>query len=490
MANVGSLLSIARTALSAQQVALQAISQNIANAETPGYSRQRADLAASVPQRFPQYNVGTGVDVRGVVRMRSYLLDRSVRTETGQQAAFNYRADLLGEVEEVLGEPSETGLANSLDQFWNAWSDLANNPTSPSSATAQAVVRQRGQQVTNTLNQIATRLTDVASRARIRLSDTVTQVNTLAGQLAELNKQVTAAEVSGQQAPDLRDARDILADKLSGLAGVRVETQANGTLAVYLGGRMLVDEANARSLQVQIGAGGASVIFAGDPSPAQGVGGELGAGLDFLNTDLPAVQARLDDLARGLVNGVNEYHASGWTVAGDALGGANWNPLLGPTGSRVDFFDPTKVTAGSISLSTAVTANAGVIAAGDVQNAPGNNAVAQAIGALRGDAGMAALQARMGASFATLVGFATGESYGDHYTLSNTQLGAQVADARSQLSVHETLLAQAERRRQSDSGVSVDEELALMLKHQQAYTAATRLVRVADEMAQAILGMV
>ena len=157
----------------------------------------------------------------------------------------------------------------------------------------------------------------------------------------------------------------------------------------------------------------------------------------------------------------------------------------------IDFSkDAAFTTGGTIRLSAEVTANAAVIASGDVQNAPGNNTLALALGALRDDTGMAALQARMGANFATQIGFASGESYGDHYSYSVTNLGVQAADARNQYEVYDTLAMQSENRRSSVSGVSIDDELTLMLRHQQAYTAASRLVKAADEMAQTILNMI
>lgn len=485
--SIGSILSIARGAISAHQVALQTVSQNIANAEVEGYSRQRAEMITSYPQRFPNYTVGTGVSVRGVIRMRDELLDASYRREVGNRESYSVRRDLLGEVEGLLGEPSESGLANTLDQFWNSWSDLANNP---GSAIAQSAVRQRGQQVAYTLNSYSQRIDDLTVRTRGHLSDVAGQVNTMAKQVAEINKQLTAAEVSGQQTPDLRDARDRIADKLAQLVGARVEIQANGTMGVYLGGLMLVDANNAHQLEVRSTTTTTNLAMVGDVEPIQTVGGQAGQMISFINTDVPAMQGRLNDFARGLVNGVNEYHASGWTAAGDALGNANWNPLNGPTGSRVNFFDSSFTTAGTIRLSSEVTASALVIASGDVQNAPGNNSLATAIGALRDDNGMAALQTRMGANFATQIGFASGESYSDHYTTTVTQLGVDTADAQSQFDVYDALSTQADNRRASVSGVSIDEELTLMLRHQQAYTAASRLVKVADEMAQSILNMV
>ncbi len=486
MPSIGSLLSVAKSAIAAHQVAMQTVAQNVANAEVEGYSRQRAELVPSLPTRFPGYSVGTGVSIDGVIRMRDQLLDASYRREVGGRESYSMRMDLLAEIEGVLGEPSETGLANTLDQFWNSWNDLANNP---GNASAQGVVRQRGQQVAYTLNTYATRLDDLANRTRGRLSGMVSELNTIAQQVASVNRSVTSAEVGGVMSPDLRDTRDRLADQLSKMAGVRVEMQKDGTMGVYLGTMMLVDRGSARQLEVQSGTT-LTVGFVGDPDPIMGVSGEIGELMNFLNTDIPAVRSRLDSLARGLVNGVNEYHAAGWTAAGDALGGSVWPPALGPTGSRVNFFDPAFTGAGTMRLSAEVTANAAVIASGDVQNAPGNNTIALALGALRDDAGMAALQARMGAAFATQVGFTTGENFNDHYQVTVTNVGVQAADARNQFEVYDTLTTQAENRRQSVAGVSIDEELALMLRHQQAYSAATRLIRVADEMAQALLGMV
>ena len=115
--SLGSILNIARGAISAHQIAMQTVSQNIANAEVEGYSRQRAEMQNSYAIQFPQYTLGTGVEVRGIVRMRDQLLDASYRREVGNREAYNVRSDLLTEVESLLGEPSETGLANTIDQF-------------------------------------------------------------------------------------------------------------------------------------------------------------------------------------------------------------------------------------------------------------------------------------------------------------------------------------------------------------------------------------
>ncbi|MEW5916613.1 MAG: flagellar hook-associated protein FlgK [Gemmatimonadota bacterium] len=483
----GSILSIARTAIAAHQAAMETISHNIANAETPGYSRQRAELTARRPQRIPfAGNVGTGVDVSNIVRVRNAHLDGVYRREAGDAAAYSTRSALMHELEQVLNEPSDTGLAATLDEFWNAWSDLSNTPNDP---TAQSVVRQRGQQVAQLFNTYASRLAETSNRARGQFGGVVQDVNRIAGQIAQINGAITAAEADGRQAGDLRDERDRLADQLAQLAGARADMQSNGTIAVYIGGIAVVSGSATQTIEVRGGVT-PTLGIVGDPDPLYGASGSLGALMAYVNVDVPSVMTRLDALARGVVNGVNELHTSGWTAAGDALGVANWNSAMGPTGSRIEFFDPAMTTAANIRLSSAVSADARVVAAGDVQNAPGNNAVAMALAALRDANGMNALATRMGAAFAAQIGFAPGEAYADHYRSTVSIVGLEASEAARQETIFTTLSEQADTRRMSVSGVSIDEELTDLMRTQQAYVAATKLVNTVDDMAQAILDMV
>ena len=197
MSTFGSILSIAKTAIAAHQTAVQTVSQNIANSETEGYSRQRAELVPSTPQRFGYGSVGTGVEVQNIVRLRDTMLDSNFRRESASAEGFGLRRDVLSQVEAIFGEPSDQALSGALDAFWSSWSDLGNNPGSPG---AQAVVKQRGVEVASTLNRFATRLNDLEATVRSRLSTSVDEVNRLGSQLADLNGQITNAEVSGTQA--------------------------------------------------------------------------------------------------------------------------------------------------------------------------------------------------------------------------------------------------------------------------------------------------
>ena len=486
MSTFGSVLSIARGALAAQQAAIQTTSHNIANAQTAGYSRQRVEMAPAYPLVMPFGSLGTGVVIADVARARDSFLDDSYRHGTASTEGYGMRHELFSEIESIMNEPSDSALAHTLDEFWNSWSDLSNNP---GSAIAQGVVRQRGAQVAYQLNTTTTRLDDLVNRTRNRLLVAVGEVNALAERIATLNGEIVAAESSGNQAPDLRDARDKVADELSKLGVSRSDIQKDGTVSVYIGGIAIVSGNHAQTLDVRVGTA-TSIGIVGDPDPLLGIGGALATMTDFINVDAAATHSRLDALARGIVNGVNEYHASGWTAAGDALGGANWNPANGPTGSRVNFFDAASLTSGTIKLSAEVQADATVIAAGDVQNAPGNNNIALAIGALRGDGGMDALRIRLGANFGSVIGFAAGTTYAEHYRESVSDVGIQVADADRQHTVYETLAQQADHRRTSVAGVSIDEELTHLMQYQQAYGAAAKIVSIVDEMMQSLLQMV
>ncbi|MBV6521264.1 MAG: hypothetical protein MNPFHGCM_01397 [Gemmatimonadaceae bacterium] len=486
MPGFGSILSVARTAITVQQTAIQTTSHNIANAQTPGYSRQRVEMSPMMPLVLPFGSVGMGVEIADIARLRDTFLDGSFRRDAAATDAYGMRRDLLGEIESILSEPSDSALSATLDAFWNAWADLSNNPGNPIS---QGVVRHRGQQVVDMFSSTTSRLSDLANRTRERLTLTVGEINSLAEQVARLNGEISAAEASGNQAPDLRDARDRLCDQLARLGVSRAEPQQDGSVAIYVGGMAIVSGNRSRALEVR-GGTAVAIGLVGDPDPMIGVSGALAAMVDFINVDSVAAQSRLDGLARGLVNGVNEYHASGWTASGDALGNSNWNPLLGPTGSRVNFFDTASLTAGTISLSAEVLNDPTVIASGDVQNAPGNNNIALALAALRDDGGMDALRTRLGANFGAVIGFPPGTSYAEHYRQTVTDVGVQVADAENQRVVFDAMATQADARRMSVAGVSMDEELTRLMQFQQGYSAAAKIIGTVDEMMQTLIQMV
>jgi len=468
MSTFGGILSIARGAISAHQTAIQVVSHNVANAETPGYTRQRAMLQENWPARLPQGILGTGVFVSDVTQIRDTLLDISYRRDTSNASNFGLRRDLLGQVEQIFHEPSESGLGATMDAFWNAWSDLSN---APDNNVARQVVQQRGAQVADALRGHVAQLDQVKADTIARLDRSVAQMNQFAGQVADLNRQIVVSESGGQTAGDLRDARNRIIDSMSRLASIQVIEQPSGGVAIIVANQTLVDGDSANALTY--GDMGdpltTQVSFRGSEEPIRGIGGELQAATDMLNQDLTQTRARLDDLARGIISAVNTIHEGGWspTEAVTDPPPSDWE------GSGIAFF--TGTDAASIALSSEVAGDPRAIAAGDVYGGVASNSIALKLSQLRDT------PVTVGGTTSSLAG---------HYRDTVTTLAMRTADAASSTAAHETLAAQSEIRRQSVSGVSTDEELVQLMRSQQAYVAATRLISAVDEMAQALLNMV
>lgn len=477
------LFSIARTALLSHQQVLSTIGQNVANAETPGYSRQEAVLNANNPVRLSYGMVGTGVHVETVIRKRDVLLDEGYRQAAGKAGESELRHTSLSNIEDILGEPTDAGLTNALDQYWNSWSDLA---STPGSQAARAVVQQRGTQVASLLNTYDAGLNQERSFNLDRLQSTVGDINQIAGQIADLNSRISQSESTGGQSGDLGDQRDVLLDKLATMAGTRVIPQTDHTVVVVIGNSTLVDGNTARPLKLDLVPPNPPLAA---PSPDVPVrirlgdsvdaltpfGGQLKGMVDVINKDIPELRKRLDTVASSIASTVNTAHRTGYVFSGNTLPGA----------AAGDFFDPgsvgNPVTAATIKLSAGVKADINNIAASGDPQAQLDNAVANKMTALRNDN--------------TTISYNNGSttetgSFLSFFRSTATRLGVEVNTAADDNSVATLLSEQADARRQSVSGVNTDEELIHMLRVQQAYTAATKLIKSADEMLQSLLSLV
>ena len=451
-----SLLSIARGALLTQQKAIDVTGHNIANANTPGYSRQRLVLHPAEPLHTPIGQVGRGVTAAGLQRFRDQFLDASFRRENGDLGRFTSQNDILSEVERAFGEPSDSGLGAGLDQLFAAFSDLASDPASP---TARTLARQAGASLARTFQDAAQRITEAATLVQGKLAGAVSDINAITRLIAQLNTQVQGDAAGAREAPDVKDQRDALVDQLSSLAGVRVIPHADGTIGVLVGDALIVDGGQAATLEVRDqGNGVYAVGIPYSPRSLTFQSGEVSALTELSATTLPSMRTQLDALARGVVTEVNTLHAAGRTLTG---------------GTGVNFFDPAGLTASAMQLSLDVQLSTDNIAAG-ASGAPGDNSVALAIAALR-TSGVA--------SFG-------GRTLGEAYQRFVTELGAQVRDAGRQQIAQDVVVSQAEALRKSVSGVSIDEEMTSIIAQQNAYAAAARLVNVADEMMRDVLAMV
>lgn len=453
---LSSLLSIARSALVTHQRAIDTTGHNIANASTEGYSRQRLDQSALIPLQTPFGQLGRGVGADGIGRIRNQILDATYRRQNGELGGFTTLRDMLGSIEGVFGEPSDLGLGAGIDQLFSAFGDLANDPAGK---TPRQLVRQTAETLAGRFRAADQRLGELAAETVTRMEGIVTEVNAIAREIADLNVEIRAGTSGGRGAPDVMDRRDLLVDRLSGLVSVRVVDRGDGTIGVLAGDAMLVDAAQATPLELRsLGQGAYGVAASGSSGLLNLQDGELAALTELSGRTIPGVRTRLDQLAAGIVAEVNALHR----------GGRN---LAGATG--IDFFDPAGTTAHGFALSQAVVLSSDNIAAG-ASGAAGDNSVALAIAALRTSAT---------ASFG-------GDTIGVAYQRMVSDIGVALRDAGRQQEAQDVIVHHTDSLRKSISGVSIDEELTHMITQQNAFAAAARLVSVADEMMQDVLGMV
>jgi len=447
-------LELLRRALAAQQRAMDVIGHNIANVNTRGYTRQEVVLSSQPPpgslSRFgTTLLVGGGVRLASIRQARDAFLDRQLRSAQQNSAEWKARADFWSQVEAVFPEPSDVGLGELLARFWNAWQEVSLNPESLGARTSLA---QQAQMLADALRQSAERLLELRRHLDAVATGHVQRINQISRELANLNTQISRLELSGQRALDLRDHRERLLAELEELADVTYTETETGELLVYLQGRELV------------GPGGRSTEIRVEPPPPGGVHrfrwpdgedlgvrrGTLAAVLQARDTEVAALQERLDTLARNLIERVNDLHDDGFDL--DGLPGGV-------------FFEGSD--ARTIRLAEVIREDPRRIAASEAPAEPGNGNIALRVAQLRGRDDLDGL-----------------------YRMLVTEVGVRAQEASRQVAYQDLLTDQLRLRREEVSGVSLDEEMTNMLRSQHAYEAAARMVRAVDEMIQTLLGMV
>jgi flagellar hook-associated protein 1 len=420
-------LQTALSGLVAEQTALDTAGNNIANADTEGYSRQTVllepnpplDIAAISSQTGEGAQLGTGVSVTTITRIRNDYLDAQFRTQNGALSAATTNSEVLERAQSAFNEPSDAGIASQLSNFWSSWNSLAESPT----VAAKEAVVAAGKQLATTFNELSSQLTTIATQAGEQynsLTGPSGEVEDYAQQIAQLNGQIKLSEEAGQPPNDMLDRRDLLIDKLSALANVTVSEQPDHTDTVSFGeaAKPLVE--------------GTTVNWPQELGESSG--GRLGALIELTgpNGGLTALQTGLNEVAATLATTVNA-------------------PL-----TKQFFSGETAAT-----LAVAVKNASEVQASGT--EASGGNEVAQKIAALRGGAAEQ--------EYAGLV----------------ENVGSDVRGANDEQSNLQTTVTAINNQRQAVSGVSLDEEMTNLITYQRGYQASARTLTAMSEMLETLI---
>ena len=457
-----SSLGLGARALSAAQRGMDLTGQNISNANTAGYSRQRVEQVAAggsvVPAMWSRStNPADGVVITGITRIRDEFAEARALSAQGDLSHLSAAKKTYADIETTFGEPSNTGLQAQLASFWGSWHDVANDPTSDA---PRAQMLQQAAALAGAFNGLSSRMNQQWTDTREQLVATVSDVNAMAADVARLNAAVRSAVTAGNPANELADQRDALVMKLGQAVGATATAGADGVVNVTLGGSPLVTGDRTRELEVSgstshtAGATNElSLRWAADGSAASG-GGSVQGLLDGVNTTLPSYLTALDGIATKVMTAVNDQQALGYDRTDPTASAPNGKPVFAGTGAG--------------DMVAVMTDVKGVAASGAQPPAyDGDNA--SAMGQLSN------LPAPQGAD-ATYRGLMV-------------QLGVQAQSVNRQTNLQGAVASQLEDARLGASSVSLDEEMTNLVNSQHSYEAAAKFVAAIDSTLDTLINM-
>ncbi|MEI2358332.1 flagellar hook-associated protein FlgK [Mesobacillus zeae] len=491
-------LETARRGMFTQQGALHTTGHNIANANTPGFTRQRVNFVQTDPYPPASLNrpqlpgqIGTGVEAGSVQRVREGFLDVQYRSESNKFGYWQSRAESLQKLEEVMHEPSDSGLSATMNEFWQALQDLAVNPQNPG---AKSVVRQRGIALSETFNYLHNSLSSIQTDLKNEIDVTENKINSILYQVSQINKQIGEVEPHGYLPNDLYDERDRLVDELSTLVSVKVdytkpggnpsalaEGQAVITLVDGSGNELakLVNGSEIKEFDVDFsGADGSvkSVTVGGVSYDFTKSEGKLKALIDSYGFEkdgkaagvYPDMLAELDNLAYTFATEFNKVHQANLSP-NEIANGPQDIPFFAVDGGRKGY-------AGKMAIASEILANVDNIATAD----PSNPYLGDSKGIL---------------DLANVINnkFTYGENGGGEANFRSYYEGvigemAVLSQQADRLAYNSGSLKDAvDTRRQSVSAVSLDEEMSNMIQFQHAYNASARMISLTDELLDKII---
>ncbi len=553
MSGMSGILYTGLQALLAQQAAVQTVGQNIANVNTPGYSREQPVLVPVHTQSFG----GSGVAVDQVKRVYDRFVDLQLQLATSNAQSSQQQADLLSQIETLFNdlEQGESGLSRTLERFFQSFQELAINPQG---LAERMVVQQQGEMVTQTFHQLVEGVTAIRKELNGMLQDELKGINHLVSQIADLNLQIQRTETNEKdQANSLRDQRDLLLRELAGKLDITTFETPAGTLTVLVGGsRPLIEGSHTSSLvalqdpddpdrltvHIQNSQGQLTEMTSHIRS------GKLQGLLEVRDAILPQVTKSLDRLAAQLISTTNQIHSNGYGLDG-STGNVFFAPRTVTTQAQAQnqgggmvqsatVYDPTQLTLDEyqivftsdnlfdvVNTTTGDTVSSGnSYAAGaairfeGIEVVLGDNGTPPQIGDRfmistiheaakhiavdtnilndpqkiaaagtpeQGDNTNALALAKLQET--RLIDDATLEEF---YHALVGSIGLQSQNKARVAEQQQLLVTQMENKRESISGVSLDEEQIELIRFQQAFEAAARFINVVDELGQTVLSLI
>ena len=459
--SISGLLHTAKDALMVHQMAIDVTGANISNVNTPGYSRQRVNMASTGVTNIPANQYQNSVNVASVTRIYNNYLEFQITEQRGLTGYSQTMVEVLSVMDAIFDESKRGGLSDLMNRFWNDWQSLALNP---GGMVEREALASSAHAVASTINNINLGLYSISGNVERDIEYTVGEINSLIADIADLNKKIVAAAAGTGDRNILEDTRTELVKRLSALVDVQVIDGDHGTIKVSLkNGETLVDGVVTRPLETQMRSGDptkSDIFFAdNNTNPAAAVTdwitrGKLGALLEMRNEVIPQYMEQMNDLAAALITEINGVHQGGFDYY--------QNPGL-------DFFE-FGFGGETIRVNPAILADVRLIAAAAMSHGEdGGNALKISL-----------LQDMRIASI-------NNQTFSGYYGGVVGKIGHQTADNQRNLIHQSMVMVTLENHRESVSGVSIDEEMIKLIQYQLGYNAAAKLAATAQEMMNTLL---
>lgn len=454
------ILEIARNALAATRSAMDVSGQNITNAQTPGYVRQRA-IMAPIAQGDPLAGsaVGNGVQVQTIERLRNQCLEAQINHQESQLGRQQAKSDSLSRVQSAFSDLDQSGISEALGSFFDALEKLQ---TAPESAAARSEAVYAADTFASRTRETSAQLVQEQQTNAEELAQQVARANELLHQVADLNAKIIPLGDGNPQSNDLKVGREQAIRELANLCGAAGLDQPNNSQDVLVGGLRLVQDSHVTELSLATDPADPTrqLVMIGDIQEPDSLGGKIAGCLDARD-QYDAWQASLDNLAATFAGACNSVHRGGYDLQGHAGG---------------DMFTvDASAPAGSLRVASALADDPTLLAAsGTASGVPGDVTNAQALLDLRA---------------AKLFGGGTQTTEETYRQLlasvgRETQRASEASDARQQL------VDALDTQYAEQAGVSLDDEAIEIMRYQQIFNASIKLVKIADEVMQAVLGLV
>ncbi|NUM53910.1 MAG: flagellar hook-associated protein FlgK [Candidatus Hydrogenedentes bacterium] len=315
MGSLFSALDIARSGMAAAQIQLDVTGNNIANVNTPGFSRQRALLEERFPALTAVGPIGRGVDVANIQRIRDAFLDQAYQGQAPNLGSSSVQTQYFNLLEDVFLEPSENGFGSRLDRFFDALNDFANNVESP--PVREALISEANA-MAGSLTGLIGRFDQLRTNANEEVRNLVPEINSLADRIVDLNRQIRLAEGGGANASGLRDQRGVLVDELSRIINISSREDSSGQLHIQIGADVLVDSSGARDIiafrNPALDPERNDLVelrFADNNALVDVTNGEVFGALHIRDTVIPGLDDEIDQIAAALIEQINRIHSQG-----------------------------------------------------------------------------------------------------------------------------------------------------------------------------------